>query len=514
MFDILTEGFKDATLKLKGQARLTEDNIAPALDTVKKSLLNADVDLKTVKSFLENVRTNCLGDVVKLKAKQGNLQVSAGDHFISHCHEELLKLLGNTQTEIIKNTKGPTVILLVGLQGAGKTTHAAKIAKHLKERKGMRPLLVAADVYRPAAKDQLKTLASRIDVPFFTLDSNDAVDIARKGLEHARTEWLDLVIVDTAGRLSIDMELMNEIENIKSAIQPQNIVLVIDSMIGQDAVRTATAFDQRLNLTGVVLTKLDGDTRGGAALSVKEVTGKPILFVGTGETLDKLEDFRPEGMASRILGMGDIVGLMDDFSRVIDEEEATKKAGRMFEGNFDFNDFLEMTASIRKMGPIKDLIAKTPMMSQMSAEDLNKVDDKEVDRTTAIVQSMTRQERTNPDLLLSKTPQGRSRVLRIAKGSARPEKDVKDLIERFMQMRQMMKAMGKDGEMPGSKVIFEINPRHPLVRNLSGLRAKDPETAGLITEQILDNALLSAGLLDEPQRIIERTQKLMEKLSA
>lgn len=479
MFDILTQGFKDATLKLKGQTRLTEENISPALEAVRRSLLDADVELGVVKAFLAKVREEALGNVVKVKAKQAGMQVSAGDHFIQLCHDNLLELLGGEKVEISKNTKGPTVILLVGLQGAGKTTHAAKLAKHLKERKNMRPLLVAADVYRPAARDQLKTLASRIDVPFFTLEGNDAVEIARKGIEHARAEWLDLVIVDTAGRLAIDDTLMNELENIKAAIAPQNIVLTIDAMIGQDAVRTAGAFDSRLGLTGVVLTKLDGDTRGGAALSVKKVTGKPILFVGTGESLEKLEDFRPEGMATRILGMGDIVGLMDDFTRVVDEEEAVRKAGKMFEGNFDFDDFLEMTGSLRKMGSMKDILAKTPLMGQISSEDLNKVDDREIDRTAAIIHSMTKQERANPDLLLPKTPQGRSRVLRIAKGCGRQEKEVKDLVERFMQMRIMMNMMmGGMGGMGGG---------------LGGLLGKIPGMGGLTQMANMAKMMKQAG---------------------
>lgn len=268
MFDLVTQGFKDASLKLKGQARLTDENISPALDTIKRSLLDADVDLKVTKQFLENVREKALNEIVTLKSNSGQ-KVSAGDHFIKTCHDELVEFLGGNQTEIVKNTKGPTIILLVGLQGAGKTTHAAKLAKLLASRHKMRPLLVAADIYRPAARDQLKILGEKINVPVFT-ETNDAVEIARKGIEHARNEWLDLVIIDTAGRLAIDNNLMDELEAVKSAVNPQNILLVIDSMIGQDAVRTASAFDMRLNLTGVVLTKLDGDTRGGAALSVKK----------------------------------------------------------------------------------------------------------------------------------------------------------------------------------------------------------------------------------------------------
>jgi signal recognition particle subunit SRP54 len=449
MFDLVTQGFKDAALKLKGQTRLTEENIAEALDAIKKSLLNADVDLKVTKQFLENLKQKSLSEIVTLKSKSGD-KVTAGDHFIKFCHDELVELLGGNTPQINKNTKGPTVILLVGLQGAGKTTHAAKIAKLLAEQQKMRPLLVAADVYRPAARDQLKLLGEKINVPVFTLDSNDAVEIAKKGLEHARSEWLDLVIIDTAGRLAIDNNLMEELENIKLAVSPQNILLVIDSMIGQDAVRTASAFDLRLNLTGVVLTKIDGDSRGGAALSVKKVTGKNILFVGTGETLDKLEEFRPEGMASRILGMGDVVGLMQDFEKAIDMEKAEKSTARMLQGQFDFNDFLEMIGTIGKMGSIKDVVAKTPLAGQISANDMDKVTDKDVQRKAAIVQSMTKKERENPDLLLiQKSSSARSRIARIAKGSAHSEKDVKDLVEQFMQMKNMMQMLGGFGGLGG-----------------------------------------------------------------
>jgi signal recognition particle subunit SRP54 len=456
MFDLVTQGFKDATLKLKGQGRLTDENIAPALDAVKRSLLDADVDLKVTKQFVENVRQKALNDVVTLKSSAGQ-KVTASDHFIKTCHDELVEFLGGNQTEIIKNTKGPTVILLVGLQGAGKTTHAAKLAKLLAERHKMRPLLVAADVYRPAARDQLKILGDKINVPVFTLDTNNAVEIAEKGIEFARSEWLDLVIIDTAGRLAIDNNLMNELESVKSAVNPQNILLVIDSMIGQDAVRTASAFDMRLNLSGVILTKLDGDTRGGAALSVKKVTGKNILFVGTGETLDKLEEFRPEGMAGRILGMGDVVGLMDDFTKAIDMEHAEKSASRMMEGHFDFNDFLEMIGTIGKMGPIKDVLAKTPLASQISEKDMDKVNDKDIVRKGSIVQSMTKKERENPDLLLiQKSQTARSRIARIAKGSAHTEKDVKDLVDQFMQMRQMMQMMGGLGLGGGGGLMSKI----------------------------------------------------------
>lgn len=467
MFDTMSQGFKDAFLKLKGQTRLTAENVAPALDAVRRSLLDADVDFKVTNEFLASVKEKALGEVVHTKAKQAGMEVSAADHFVKLCNDELTEFLGGEQVEISKNPKGPTVILLVGLQGAGKTTHAAKLAKLMQEHHGMKPLLVAADVYRPAARDQLKTLSEKIDVPFFTLDTTNAVEIAQKGLAHAREEWRDLVIIDTAGRLAIDLELMQELSSIKQAVQPQNIVLVIDAMIGQDAVRTASAFDSQLGLTGVLLTKIDGDTRGGAALSVKKVTGKNILFVGTGESLDRIEEFRPEGMASRILGMGDVVGLMQDFTKAVDEEQVMSQASRFMQGHFDFNDFLGMMQTIGKMGPLKDVIAKTPLMGQVSKEDLDKVDDKDFSRMAAIVHSMTQTEREDPDLLLYKSAGGRSRVGRIARGSGRQEKDVKELVEKFMQMRQMVQMFG--GMMGGGSGMLSKIPGLGGLSNLANM---------------------------------------------
>lgn len=443
MLDLLSSGFKNAALKLKGQTELNANNISEALDIVRKSLLDADVEYNVVKTFLENVKNKVLGNVVSTSAKSYDQKVSAGDHFIKLCHDELVAFFGGENVQLKKNESGPTVILLTGLQGAGKTTHAAKLAKLMMDKHKMRPLLVAADVYRPAARDQLKTLGEKINVPVFTIDgTQDAVAIATQGVEKARQDWRDLVIIDTAGRLAIDEPLMQELESIKSATKPHNIVLVIDAMIGQDAVQTATAFDSRLNLTGVILTKMDGDTRGGASLSVKTVTGKPILFMGTGEGVDKLEEFRPEGIASRVLGLGDVVGLVEDFSRVVNEEHAAKSAGRLMQGKFDFNDFLEMTQTISKMGPIKDVLAKTPMMGQVSSEDLDKVNDKDFVHMRAIVQSMTKSEREKPELLVGAAPGARSRVGRISRGSARPEKEVKQLIERFGQMQGMVAMMG------------------------------------------------------------------------
>ena len=478
MFDTLTNGFKDAALKLRGQARLTEENIAGSLDAVRRSLLDADVDLKVVKKFLENVRAKALGQVVSTRTKSFDQKVGAGEHFVSLCHEELIELLGgDAKTELIENSKGPTVLLLVGLQGSGKTTHAAKIAHLMKTQHKKRPLLVAADVYRPAAREQLKVLGQKIDVPVFTLETSNAVEIATKALEHARAEWLDFIIIDTAGRLTIDDALMTELEHIKAATQPHNILLVIDSMIGQDAVRTASAFDTRLALTGVVLTKLDGDTRGGAALSVKQVTGKNIVFVGTGEGIDRLEEMRAEGMASRILGMGDIVGLMGDFTKAVDEDQIAQQTSRMMQGEFTFDDFLSMTGTLQKMGPLKDVMAKMPMAGHIPEEALAKVNDRDIHHMNAIVYSMTKQERSNPDLLLQKSPGGRSRVNRIAKGSGQDERSVKDLVERFMQMRQMVQMMsgfmggggGLLGKIPGMGGLNQLANMAKAMKAMGGM---------------------------------------------
>ena len=444
MFDVVSQGFKSALLKMKGQAELTENSVDDALKLVRKSLIDADVDLHVTDKFIEETKNKILGSVVTLKSRSGK-KVSPGDHFIKICHEELKTLLGGEKSEIIKNTKGPTIILLAGLQGAGKTTHAAKLAKYFKDSEDMSPLLVAADVYRPAAKEQLKILGDRISVPVFTLDSPSAVDISKASIEEAKKTQKNLVIIDTAGRLTVDDKLMAEIRDIKNETDANNVLLVVDAMIGQDAVRTAKAFDSALGLTGLVLTKLDGDARGGVALSLKTVTHKSILFAGVGEALSKLEIFRPEGMASRILGMGDVVGLMDDFSKAVDKEKAEKDAKRIMAGHFDLNDFLEMTKTIDKMGPVQDLISKTPLASSVSPSDMNKVSNKDIMKKAFIIQSMTKYERSHPDIFQTSGSSSRSRMRRIAKGSGQSEKDVRDILDQFVKMRQMVQMFGGGG---------------------------------------------------------------------
>ena len=448
MLETLTDGFKSARLKLQGKTRLSEDNIAEALSDVRRSLLEADVELGVVRTFLDRVRTRSVGEVVSLKAptsshgvKKGT-KVSPSDHFVKICHDELVNLMGPVDSSLSLDSS-PACIMMVGLQGSGKTTTAGKIANKLKK-EGKRVLMVAADVYRPAAIDQLLTLGRKLDVPVFSIPGMQPVDLATSALAQARSEAIDVVIIDTAGRLALDEPLMKELDQIKSSVQPDNILFVCDAMIGQDAVRTAAEFDRRLSFTGFVLTKLDGDARGGAALAIKEVTGKPIKFLGMGEGLDKLDEFRPEGLADRILGFGDVVGLMSDFEKVVDKDTAEKDAAKMLSGDFSFNDFLKQINMIRKMGSMRSILEKLPgmgdMMKQLPPEAL---DDREFKKVEAMIQSMTKSERNHPDLVND------SRMSRIANGSGRPLQEVKDLYERFNQMRQMMGNLGNSGMFAG-----------------------------------------------------------------
>jgi signal recognition particle subunit SRP54 len=434
MLDTLTDGFRNARLKLQGKGRLTEDNIATALRDVRMSLLEADVELGVVRTFLERVKERSLGEVVKFKsgAKGHGLdkgtKVSAADHFIKICHDELVSLMGPVDATI-DTTGDPALIMMVGLQGSGKTTTAGKLAKKLLA-EGKKPMLVAADIYRPAAIDQLMTLGNRLGVPVVSIKGMNPVDLCTLAVNQARNVGRDVVIFDTAGRLAIDNTLMDELVQIKERTQPGNIFFVCDAMIGQDAVRTAAEFDRKLGFTGFVLTKLDGDARGGAALSIKEVTGKPIKFLGMGEGLDALEEFRPEGLADRILGFGDVVGLMQDFEKVVDKETAEQDAMKMLKGNFSYDDFLKQIGMIQKMGSLKSIFEKMPgmgeLMKQLPADAL---DDGELNKVRAMIQSMTNQERRDPDVMND------SRMVRIARGSGRTAKDGGDLHERFKQAR-------------------------------------------------------------------------------
>lgn len=457
MFDTLAKGFKAAKNRLAGLSELTEPNIESALREVRLSLLEADVELGVVKAFLARVRDKALGEVVRTRAKGPDgqaLKISASDAFVKICHDELVAFMSpGPGPAITWAPKGePTGIMMVGLQGSGKTTSCAKLARWL-QKEGHKPMLVAADMQRPAAVEQLTILGQQIGVPVFNIPEASPLEICKQALAEARSKkGTDVLVYDTAGRLAIDEALMKELVDIQQAVRPDNVLLVIDAMIGQDAVKTSRTFHERLGLTAVVLTKLDGDARGGAALSVKEVTGAPVRFAGVGEQIDKFEEFRPDGMASRVLGMGDVVGLMKDFQEVVDEKEATEKAMKMLEGQFTLDDFLEQIRMIQKMGSIKDLIAKMPGMGDMLPPGAD-IDDGELVRIEAIIQSLTRFERRDPYALIREP----TRVTRIAKGSGQPEQQVSELVQKFLFMKQMMEGLGANmgmlGRVPGMKNV-------------------------------------------------------------
>ncbi|MEB2324582.1 MAG: signal recognition particle protein, partial [Sorangiineae bacterium] len=453
MFEALTKGFREAQNRLAGLTELSESNIQSALREVRLSLLEADVELGVVKRFLARVEQKALGQTVQTRVKHAGEthRVSAAEQFVKICHDELVQMMGNDGEPLALASSGRTGIMMVGLQGSGKTTTAAKLARWA-EKEGKKPLLVAADMQRPAAVEQLKVLGEQLEMPVFNLPGKTPLEICAAAEGEAKRLGRDVIIYDTAGRLAIDEPLMEELGAIKAKVSPENILLVIDAMIGQDAVKTARSFNERLGLTGVVLTKLDGDARGGAALSVKEVTGAPIVFAGVGETLDKLEPFRPEGMASRVLGMGDVVGLMQDFEEVIDQKKAEEDAARIMSGEFTLDDFLAQVRTIQKMGSLKDLVEKIPGMGGMMPPGVN-LDDKELVRIEAVIQSMTREERSDPHALIREP----SRVKRISRGAGQPELAVTELVQKFLFMKQMMGGMGQNlgmlGNIPGFKNI-------------------------------------------------------------
>jgi signal recognition particle subunit SRP54 len=443
VFEALAKGFREAQNRLAGLTELNEKNIDSALKEVRVSLLEADVELGVVKRFLDAVKEKSLGATVQTRVRhQGEThKVGAGEQFVKICHDELVSLMHHDGEPVKFADSGVTGIMMVGLQGSGKTTTAAKLARWLKKQ-GKSPLLVAADMQRPAAVEQLTVLGGQIEVPVFNIPGATPLAICEAAADEAKKQKADVIIYDTAGRLAIDELLMEELGAIKGAVWPDNILLVIDAMIGQDAVKTAKSFNERLGISGTVLTKLDGDARGGAALSVKQVTGAPIVFVGMGETTDKLEPFRAEGMASRVLGMGDVVGLIQDFEEVVDQKQAEKDAMRMMQGEFTLEDFLNQIRMIQKMGSVRDLIEKIPGLSSMLPPGAAaQVNDSELSDAETIILSMTKLERQDPQSLIREP----SRVKRIAGGSGRTEQSVGELVQKFLYMRQMMGSMGGAG---------------------------------------------------------------------
>ncbi len=425
MFENLSEKLERSFKILKGQGKITEINVAETLKDVRRALLDADVNYKVAKNFTDTVKAKAIGQNVINAVKPQELMVKI-------VHDELAQLMGG-ETAQVNLSGNPSVILMSGLQGSGKTTFSGKLAKKFKSEKGKRPLLVACDVYRPAAIEQLKVLAQQIEVPVYTEEGNkNPVEIARNAIEHAKRNHLDLVIVDTAGRLAVDEQMMDEIEAIKKAIKPQETLFVVDSMTGQDAVNTAKEFNDRLDFDGVVLTKLDGDTRGGAALSIRTVVTKPIKFVGTGEKLDALDFFHPSRMADRILGMGDIVSLVEKAQQQFDEKKARELQRKIAKNEFNFNDFLGQIQQIKKMGNLKDLAAMIPGVGK-ALKDVE-IDDNAFKGIEAIISSMTEKERVNPSIING------SRRRRIAAGSGTSLQEVNRLLTQFEQTRKVMKA--------------------------------------------------------------------------
>lgn len=442
MLEDLTLKFDKTLKKVTGQGRLTEQNISDTMRELRRVLLDSDVNYKVAKSFIDDVKEKALG-------KEVLASVSPGQHITKILYDRLTELMGGSMSELTINPTGPTVVLMVGLQGSGKTTFSAKLAKYLKDR-SRKVLLTAADVYRPAAKDQLKTLGKQISIPVFSIDeSKDAVAISEESVKFAKENNLDTIIIDTAGRLHVDEDLMNEVKRIKEAVNPNEILFVVDSMTGQDAVNSAKAFHDAVDFDGVVLTKLDGDSRGGAALSIKAVVDVPIKFSSLGEKLDSIEIFHPDRLASRILGKGDVVSLVEKAQAQIDEKEADDLEKKLLSNKFDLEDFLKQIKMIKKMGSIQSLLGMIPGLgANIKNAD---VDEKQLVKVESIIQSMTKQERKTPKILNG------SRRKRIARGSGNTIQDVNRLIKQFNEMNKMMK-------------MFKSNKNRKMLKNFGNLK--------------------------------------------
>ena len=426
MFESLTEKLENAINKIKGYGTITEDNISDAMREVRLALLEADVNYKVVKEFTNKVKEKALGEEVKKSLKPG-------DVFLKILKDELLELLGDGNSSLDLSSN-PSIIMLVGLQGSGKTTTIGKLANLLRKKKSKKPLLIAADVYRPAAIDQLKQLGRELNIEVYEEGQNDAVKITENGVNYAKENGYDLVLIDTAGRLHVDEKLMDELKSINEKVNPSEIILVIDAMIGQDAINVINGFNDKLPLTGTILTKMDGDTKGGVALSARHLTGVPIKFIGTSEKLDGLTEFEPERMVSRILGNGDIMSIIEKAESVIDEKEAISTAKKMQAGKMDLEDFLSQLKQIKKLGPLENLLKLLPGARKMGLNNIS-IDPKQFARLEAIISSMTIKERKNPDIIKS------SRKQRIANGSCTSVQEVKKLLNQFDQMKKMMNMM-------------------------------------------------------------------------
>ena len=426
MFESLGDGLQNVIHKVKGYGTITEDNISDIMREIRLALLEADVNYKVVKEFTKEVKEKALGEEVKKSIKPGDL-------FVKIVNDELVELLGGESKPL--NLKGnPATLMLVGLQGSGKTTTIGKLSNLLRKKHTKKPLLVACDVYRPAAIDQLKQIGKQLNIEVYEEGKKNPVEISKNAISYAKENGYDYVLIDTAGRLHIDEELMIELENIRTEINPDEILLVIDSMMGQDAINVINGFNDKLPLTGVILTKLDGDTRGGVALSVRHITNVPIKFIGVSEKMDGIDYFDPERMAGRILGMGDVVSLVEKATEAIDEKEAEKTAKRMQSGKFDLEDFLSTMKQMKKLGPLENLLKLIPGAKKMGLNNV-KIDPKDMAHIEAIVLSMTPKERRNPDIIKA------SRKTRIAKGSGRSVQEVNKLLQQFDQMKKMMKQM-------------------------------------------------------------------------
>lgn len=427
MFENLSDRLQDVVHKIKGYGKITEENISEMMREIRLSLLEADVNYKVVKEFTNNVKEKALGEEV-------NKSLNPGELFVKIVKDELTELLGGENTPL--NISGnPATLMLVGLQGSGKTTTIGKLANYLRKNNKKRPLLVACDVYRPAAIDQLKQIGKELNIEVYSEGKGNPVEISKNGIKYAKDNGYDYVLIDTAGRLQIDESLMDELINIQKEVNPDETILVIDSMMGQDAINVINGFNDKIKLSGVILTKLDGDTRGGVALSVKHLTNLPIKFIGVSEKMDGLTPFYPERMASRILGMGDILSIVEQVQSEIDEKEAEKTAKKMMKGNFDLEDFLIQLNQIKKLGPLENLLKLLPGAKKMGLNNVN-IDPKIMKRTEAIVLSMTPEERRDPSILKA------SRKKRIADGSGTTVTDVNKLLNQFEEMKKMMKMMG------------------------------------------------------------------------